>query len=463
MRSHFFFDTDGRPEPLRPRSLWSGRPGSNRRRPPWEGGILPLNYARLRGDCRRAAPISTIRPCGVQAQPPDSRRHPRPRRPGSRRSRLPSPPPRGRPDPPGRRSLRRHPRNRPAARNPRQRRRHHPRRQGHPRLRRVREKRRHLDLRPQPRARMVPRRQRSGNPEGRPPPPRRARQPAAPDLRQLQGGHHLRLPPRPQPRGPPPRPDGRELRLPQGRRPAARRQVHRVLRVEGRALAEPRRGLPLRFAAPPMTDLRDLLARYHAERGGSVSETADGVLELSAMFNGLTRHRAGYLSAHRLRRAYVHYYLPVNAEKVARVLREMDAYAPATKPPRVLDFGCGPGTAAIAKLLHGPVADLTLVDVVDEALDDARWFCSALGVQARAMHDVPDEKFDLILAANVFSERLAPLEEHLSDKGHLVVIEPALKESTRKLMQWRDDAVARGFKIAAPCIGTALCPMLERD
>ncbi len=27
--------------------IWSGRPGSNRRRPAWEAGILPLNYSRL--------------------------------------------------------------------------------------------------------------------------------------------------------------------------------------------------------------------------------------------------------------------------------------------------------------------------------------------------------------------------------------------------------------------------------
>jgi hypothetical protein len=26
---------------------WSGRPGSNRRRPAWEAGILPLNYSRI--------------------------------------------------------------------------------------------------------------------------------------------------------------------------------------------------------------------------------------------------------------------------------------------------------------------------------------------------------------------------------------------------------------------------------
>jgi SAM-dependent methyltransferase len=212
-----------------------------------------------------------------------------------------------------------------------------------------------------------------------------------------------------------------------------------------------------------VTGLRDLLARYHAERGGSVAETADGVRELSDMFNGLTRHRPGYLSTARLRRAYVHYYLPVNAEKVARVLREMDAYAPPAGKPKVLDFGCGPGTAAIATLLHRPVADLVLVDVVDEALDDARFFCAELGVQARTMHEVPDEKFDLILAANVFAEHLAPLEERLSDDGHLIVIEPALQSTTKRLMKWRDDAVARGFKIAAPCIGTAKCPMLERE
>ena len=28
-------------------SSWSGRPESNRRRPAWEAGILPLNYARV--------------------------------------------------------------------------------------------------------------------------------------------------------------------------------------------------------------------------------------------------------------------------------------------------------------------------------------------------------------------------------------------------------------------------------
>src|SRR5215470_709005 len=32
--------------PRNPLSFWSGRPDSNRRRPAWEAGILPLNYGR---------------------------------------------------------------------------------------------------------------------------------------------------------------------------------------------------------------------------------------------------------------------------------------------------------------------------------------------------------------------------------------------------------------------------------
>src|SRR5262249_50028349 len=123
----------------------------------------------------------------------------------------------------------------------------------------------------------------------------------------------------------------------------------------------------------------------------------------------------------------------------------------------------GPGTAAIATLLHRSVEDLVLVDVVDEALDDARFFCRELGVEPRTMQELPDGQFDLILAANVFSEHLEPLEERLTDKGHLVLVEPALKESTRKLMKWRDDAVAKGYKVAAPCLGRERCPMLERE
>jgi SAM-dependent methyltransferase len=215
-----------------------------------------------------------------------------------------------------------------------------------------------------------------------------------------------------------------------------------------------------------VTPLADLLALYRRERGGSMAETVRGVRELSALFNGLTPRRPGYLASGRLRRAYVNYYLPANAEKVARVLAEMDAYAAFARPPRVLDFGCGPGTASVALLGRGrPVGELWLVDVVDEALDDAEFFVRRLGAVPRRAHEPPEGAFDLILAANVFSEveRDLRLEERLSDEGYLVVVEPALKAATRRLMEWRDRKVAQGYRVAAPCLGESACPMLEHE
>src|SRR3954469_25611641 len=41
----------------------SGRPDSNRRRPAWEAGILPLNYARGTGSCPAAIAVSTALLC----------------------------------------------------------------------------------------------------------------------------------------------------------------------------------------------------------------------------------------------------------------------------------------------------------------------------------------------------------------------------------------------------------------
>src|SRR3970040_948827 len=45
---------------------WSGRPGSNRRRPAWEAGILPLNYARRAADWQGDAQARAIaRACQI--------------------------------------------------------------------------------------------------------------------------------------------------------------------------------------------------------------------------------------------------------------------------------------------------------------------------------------------------------------------------------------------------------------
>src|SRR5439155_16715933 len=91
-------------------------------------------------------------------------------------------------------------------------------------------------------------------------------------------------------------------------------------------------------------------------------------------------------------------------------------------------------------------------------------------------------EFDLIAASNLINElfhskssavelRAKWLVERigsmLASGGNLLIIEPALKETTRALMQLRDLLVERhGFTIYSPCPADGNCPMLaatERD
>ena len=48
-----------RDDPVTPEIFWSGRPDSNRRRPAWEAGILPLNYGRSTPSILLPGPITS--------------------------------------------------------------------------------------------------------------------------------------------------------------------------------------------------------------------------------------------------------------------------------------------------------------------------------------------------------------------------------------------------------------------
>src|SRR6185436_5554877 len=47
--------------------------------------------------------------------------------------------------------------------------------------------------------------------------------------------------------------------------------------------------------------------------------------------------------------------------------------------------------------------------------------------------------------------------------GSLVVVEPALRTTTRELLGVRDRLVARGYAVRAPCLFRGACPALERE
>ncbi len=219
-------------------------------------------------------------------------------------------------------------------------------------------------------------------------------------------------------------------------------------------------------------------------RGEAIdSALLKGVRSLSELFTvGRKRIGVDYLSEPALRRAYLTYFAPVNIAKTYSVLTEIPV--PPPRPLRVLDLGCGPGVGGLA-LFHyfsgeqgtkHAGTEVLSVDRNPEILRDAEsvWrklvesgISSNLPVLHVARLDVERrgtsaswkrEKFDLIMMVNSLNELflsspdpidartrlLAQLLECLAADGSLIVIEPALRETSRALHEVRDRLITQG-------------------
>jgi len=226
----------------------------------------------------------------------------------------------------------------------------------------------------------------------------------------------------------------------------------------------------------------------------------DGVRRLSKLFT-IDRHKLGfdYLSDPALRRAYLLYFVPVNFAKCLSVLAEIPPLP--ARPLRVLDFGSGPGVAALAMFHYlscgtpqgqGGTA-LLLVDRNREMLAEARslWrsltsmvpSCEMPSLQTALLNlektgpraPWKQQTFDLIFVVNSLNElfrsardpvaRRAKLLEQLLESlaldGTVVVIEPALRQTTRELHGVRDRLVTKGkATVYSPCLHERPCPAL---
>jgi ribosomal protein RSM22 (predicted rRNA methylase) len=182
-----------------------------------------------------------------------------------------------------------------------------------------------------------------------------------------------------------------------------------------------------------------------------------------------------YLGDPRLRSAYAATIAPRTGAALGKILTEV---APSPDPQRrwrVLDLGAGTGAAAEAFRAHlGANTEVVLVDRVP-----------APGVVVADLErtDVPprlEGRFEFVVAAHVLNELhvhepsaariaarvhkvLAWSRRLLADDGLLVLIEPALKETSRELLEVRDQVIACGLTVVAPCLWTGPCPALARE
>jgi SAM-dependent methyltransferase len=229
-----------------------------------------------------------------------------------------------------------------------------------------------------------------------------------------------------------------------------------------------------------------------------LSDLAANVTRLSRL---LTRERdslpAAYLNDPGLRRAYQAYFLLPNLQKIQVLLSELALHSngPATSSRlRVLDLGCGPGTSLLGALeffsrrKNPPKLELVGLDQVSGNLEIAREVVAASSgahllaspvatIRSSIENALPHltGTFDLVIFSNVLNE-LFPrdaqrigkcinlvqefLARLLAPDGTCIVIEPALRETSREMLMLRDGLLDQGLTVFAPCLYRGPCPAL---
>ena len=237
-----------------------------------------------------------------------------------------------------------------------------------------------------------------------------------------------------------------------------------------------------------------------AEKDGiSFERLARAVAELSLLF---TKERAAlrrpYLEEPVLASAYLQYFLPVNLSKIHVLLNEMPA-PEVGEEFSVLDLGSGPGTGALAVLdwwherrVTGALS-IVAVDCSSVAHRQAKqlWihYCRIASIAEASLRTCESDiernawleqvgkgtPFDLIILANSLNEMYADAKDPITARaglmtevlsllaphGTLMIVEPALRETSRALHQVRDRLLQEKLcTVYSPCLHEKSCPAL---
>src|SRR3989338_2789586 len=219
-----------------------------------------------------------------------------------------------------------------------------------------------------------------------------------------------------------------------------------------------------------------------------LNSLASDIIELSNLF---TKERKilppQYLNNKRLRRAYILYFLPSNIYKIHLPLKELSLHPKkilSKKELKILDLGSGPGTTILGILdffsnqKKRPSLEFTAIDSVAENLSIAKdlfkLFTENINIDAslktfkiniEKAGTIPQDTYDIIILSNILNElfyadnkRIAErvsflntvIDKFLTPDGSCIIIEPALRETTRGMLDIRDSLMKNGFKIYSP-------------
>jgi ribosomal protein RSM22 (predicted rRNA methylase) len=248
--------------------------------------------------------------------------------------------------------------------------------------------------------------------------------------------------------------------------------------------------------------LLDAINQLVEKEGFPHERLARAVTDLSRLFTkGRAELSRSYLEDPTSGAAYLNYFLPVNLSKIQVLLDEMpdDAFEK-NKRFSVLDLGSGPGTGGLAVLdwFHrhskerADALSVVAVDTSTAALRSAEslWksYCRAAGItSARLQAQEADLEralnglfrgqiqqagpYDLIILANCLNELSKSIDirsslvatalSMLAPQGTMMIIDPALRETSRALHQVRDRLLQeKRCTVYSPCLHGRTCPAL---
>lgn len=214
-----------------------------------------------------------------------------------------------------------------------------------------------------------------------------------------------------------------------------------------------------------------------ALQGVAARDLAAAAGALSRRYRDEVRDGRLHLSDERAALAYIATRMPATYAAIRASLSALGERRPDFAPRTLLDIGAGPGTVMWAARDLWPTLDsATLLDAspairslgerlaADSPLVSIDWRNADI---ARLAPDVP--RADLVTLAYVLDElapdRRSALVAALWNLtiGALVIVEPGTPAGWRRILAVRDQLIAAGAHILAPCPHALACPVVAPD
>jgi ribosomal protein RSM22 (predicted rRNA methylase) len=172
--------------------------------------------------------------------------------------------------------------------------------------------------------------------------------------------------------------------------------------------------------------------------------------------------------------AYVVSRMPATYAATLAVFEAIREASPEFAPTSLLDAGCGPGTASwAANQSWRGIAEVTMADSNPAFLAVAKMLAADLPSKATwlasSLHASIQPRADLVTAAYVLAEiapaKLTQVVEQLwsSTNEVLVMIEPGTPAGFRRIRAAREQLIASGAHVLAPCTHDGACPIAGTD